>query len=139
MTRHRHDSPFALFLTLPLAALACASDDAGPSGSLDPGHMGELVAERLKEVGAIGGGETGLEFEIFDLEAIALDGDVTPTSCDAVDQSLATVCDELIASGGSQPSHASRLPSSHSSAAASSPSPQSGSGLVSGAPVKSIA
>ncbi len=76
------------------AAAACSSEPIGPAGSLaatvkhaigDPNQLAPL-------------GES-LEYRLFQLDDTELEGDVSSESCDAVDQSLATVCSELYDEG----------------------------------------
>jgi cysteine-rich repeat protein len=80
-----------------LLAPAC-SDDGSPGGG-DPGQLGELVERALADIGTVSPTTGELEYQIYELDDTELDGDVTAESCDAVDQSLAGVCDQLYQAG----------------------------------------
>jgi cysteine-rich repeat protein len=93
----------ALLLSLTAAlAPSCAGD--GDDGSGGAGVGPQDLADRVDR--ALGGLTTGtttaddIEFRIYDLEDITLDGEVTPAACDAVDTSLAETCTELYEGGG---------------------------------------
>lgn len=80
-----------------LSGLLFACTASGPS---DPtGGMGELVEQALGDLGDVSPVTDQLEHEIYQLEDTELHGDVTPESCDAVDEALAGVCNELYQSG----------------------------------------
>lgn len=59
----------------------------------------ERLAQAVKRQLAADRIDADLEYRLYQLEDAGLDGDVTATSCDAVDQELATVCSELYAEG----------------------------------------
>jgi cysteine-rich repeat protein len=74
---------------------ACSGPDAPRPG--DPDALGELVERALDGIGTVSP-ETGeLEYQIFQLEDTELSGPVDAPNCDAVDQALAGVCNELAA------------------------------------------
>ncbi|HUS68854.1 MAG TPA: hypothetical protein VMZ28_30165, partial [Kofleriaceae bacterium] len=93
----------ALLLTLTTTAAVasgCAAD--GDDGAGGPGAPQELADEIDRALGDLTTGATtadGLEYRIYDLSDVALDGEVTPEACDAVDTSLAETCSELYAAG----------------------------------------
>jgi cysteine-rich repeat protein len=91
--------PVGLVLGLGLLS-GCAGDgEPGPTEPVDPGHLGDLVGDALAGVttGTVASSE--IEFNLFDLDEVELDGEVTRERCDAVDATLQVVCEESVASG----------------------------------------
>lgn len=77
--------------------LACTAADQDPSDPIQT--IAEQVADRLDSISTGTVSASGIEYKIYDLDDIQLTGEVTATSCDSVDQQLATMCDELFAAG----------------------------------------
>lgn len=95
----------ALTTTAAAAASGCAAD--GDDGAGGPAGVApqELADEIDRALGDLTSGATtadGLEYRIYDLSDVALDGAVTPEACDAVDTSLAETCNALYADGTAQ-------------------------------------
>ncbi len=76
---------------------ACSSEPIG-----EPGDVGGVVEQRLDPVGAVTPVETNIEHQIFSLNSATMDGDVTWDSCNAVNDQLNTICNDLVASGETQ-------------------------------------
>ena len=84
----------AALLLLSLAPACVASEPNDPSGG-----MGELVERALADLGSVTPVTEQLEHQIYQLDDTELAGDVTAESCDAVDEALTSVCDELYQAG----------------------------------------
>ena len=93
-----------LLLSLTIAASACAgdADDAGDGPARGPQELADRVDRALGDLASGDATAGGLEYRIFDLADVALEGDVTPETCDAVDVNLAETCNQLHADGTAQ-------------------------------------
>ena len=76
------------------AAAACSSEPVDQTGGL-----AAKVKHAIGDPGQLAPLSETLEYRLFQLEDTELAGDVTPESCDGVDQTLATVCGELYEEG----------------------------------------
>ncbi|HTM19410.1 MAG TPA: hypothetical protein VL172_02845, partial [Kofleriaceae bacterium] len=83
----------ALLLSLPLAACSASED------KVDPGLVGQLFERALDGLGTVPEDPDALEYQIYQLDDTTLDGDVDAATCDAVDQSLVGLCDDLYQHG----------------------------------------
>jgi len=76
---------------------ACTSDKIG-----EPGDVGFTFEKHLEPVGSVTPVETGIEHKIFSLVDAEMHGDVTWESCNAVNEQLTTICDDLGSQGIAQ-------------------------------------
>jgi len=83
----------AAALPLALACTACGTDRP------EPDDLGAIVERALGDIGHVSPDSEELEHQIYQLGDTELVGEVTAESCDAVDTSLAGVCDELVQGG----------------------------------------
>src|SRR5688500_6262007 len=97
----------SLALSVTALVSACAGDGGGGGGQPGGGEPGggepredpQELADRVEQ--ALGDLTTDevvsddLEYRIYDLSDVALEGDVTPSSCDAVDTRLQDTCSAL--------------------------------------------
>lgn len=96
----RRNAPLLLSsLAVPaLTLLACGTPAPGdePAPSQDLARRARAVFGQLQTQPPTTG---DLEYQLFDLEGAAVEGDVTAASCDAVDAELAELCGELYQEG----------------------------------------
>jgi len=85
---------------------ACAGDADEGSGEIPGGVVPEELADHVDDaLGDLADGDAtidGLEYHIYELGEVTLDGEVTPESCDAVDTRLAETCNQLYAEDPTQ-------------------------------------